>query len=89
MKYKIVLLLLLTFTLKADYEAVNAFPYLSFNDPVGIYHAGDGTNRIFVIEQPGIIKVFNNNPNTTEVYTFLDLTSIVEQDGGYTEEGLL
>ena len=31
-------------------EAVNAFPHLSFNDPVGIYHSGDNTNRIFVID---------------------------------------
>ena len=81
--------LVLDSNLKAEYQVVNAFPNLSFNDPVGIYHAGDNTDRIFVIEQPGIIKVFNNDSNSTEVNVFLDLTSIVEQDGGYTEEGLL
>ena len=75
--------------LSAEYNAVNAFPDLSFNDPVGIYHSGDGTDRIFVIEQPGVIKVFDNNPDSNEAHIFLDITNLVEQDGGYTEEGLL
>ena len=35
----------------SDYSTVNAFPNLSFEDPVGIYHAGDGSNRIFILEQ--------------------------------------
>ena len=77
------------FNLKADFEVVNAFPNLTFNDPVGIYHAGDGSNRIFVIEQEGRIKVFNNDTNEEDANMFLDITSIVDQDGGYTEEGLL
>ena len=91
-KYKqklLILIVLLFANLFAEYSVINAFPNLSFNDPVGIYHAGDGTDRIFVIEQPGIIKVFDNNPNTDEVHIFLDIESIVDQDGGYTEEGLL
>ncbi|SVB13308.1 uncharacterized protein METZ01_LOCUS166162, partial [marine metagenome] len=37
--------------LQAEYAVENAFPNLSFNDPVGIYHADDGTDRLFVIEQ--------------------------------------
>jgi glucose/arabinose dehydrogenase len=56
---------------------------------VGIYHTGDNSNRLFVLEQTGTIKVFNNNSSIENVDVFLDLTSIVEQDGGYTEEGLL
>ena len=55
MKNKLILLLL-TFNLYAAYEAINAFSHLSFNDPVGIYHSGDNSNRIFVIEQNGKIK---------------------------------
>jgi len=75
--------------LQAEFNVVNAFPNLSFQDPVGIYHSGDNTNRIFVLEQEGRIKVFNNNPSVTNATTFLDIRSIVDQDGGYTEEGLL
>ncbi len=92
LKYRLSLMLslvLLFANIFAEYTAVNAFPDLSFNDPVGIYHAGDGTDRIFIIEQPGIIKVFDNNPEVDEVDIFLDIESIVDQDGGYTEEGLL
>ena len=75
--------------IKAEYSVVNAFPNLTFQDPVGIHHAGDGSNRIFIVEQEGRIKVFNNNSNETSAQTFLDIRSIVDQDGGYTEEGLL
>ena len=82
-------LIVLLSILKPEYSIENAFPSLSFEDPVGIYNAGDNSNRIFVIEQQGQIKVFLNDASTTNVQTFLDIRSIVEQDGGYTEEGLL
>jgi len=35
--------------LLAEYNVINAFPNLSFDNPVGIYHAGDNSNRIFVV----------------------------------------
>ena len=91
MRDLLILLQIITATLlfSQNYSIENAFPNLSFTDPVGIYHADDGTDRLFVIEQPGTIKVFNNDPSTTTVETFLNITSIVEQDPGYTEEGLL
>lgn len=75
--------------LYAEYLVENAFPNLSFTNPVGIYHSDDGTDRLFVLEQPGTIKVFDNNQDTDQVDIFLDITSLVDQDGGYTEEGLL
>ena len=88
--YKILLCSILLFSFGiSEYQFINAFPNLTFVDPVGIHHAGDGTNRIFVVEQEGRIKVFNNNSNTPSAQTFLDIRSIVDQDGGYTEEGLL
>tara|TARA_B100000029_G_scaffold498106_1_gene566507 strand:+ start:270 stop:1571 length:1302 start_codon:yes stop_codon:yes gene_type:complete len=92
MNYKskiVTVFFLMSQILKAEFNVVNAFPNLSFQDPVGIYHSGDNTNRIFVLEQEGRIKVFNNNPSVTNAATFLDIRSIVDQDGGYTEEGLL
>ena len=51
---------LLMAELQAEYAVENAFPNLSFTDPVGIYHPGDDTERLFVLEQPGTIKVFDN-----------------------------
>jgi len=89
MKFFLIFLLLFLAPLKSEYSVVNAFPNLSFQDPVGIYHSADGTDRIFIVEQEGRIKVFNNDSSVTSSEMFLDITSIVDQDGGYTEEGLL
>ena len=91
MRNLLILIQIITATLlfSQNYSIENAFPNLSFTDPVGIYHADDGTDRLFVIEQPGTIKVFSNDAAVENVQIFLDLTSIVNQDPGYTEEGLL
>ena len=83
------LIVLLLSILKSDYSIENAFPNLTFEDPVGIYNSGDNSNRLFVVEQQGQIKVFSNDAGTSNAQTFLDIRSIVQQDGGYTEEGLL
>mgnify|MGYP001171847486 FL=1 len=87
--YQLILISCFVSFLRAELSIENAFPDLSFQDPVGIYHAGDGSNRIFVLEQEGRIKVFENDPAASSAQMFLDITSIVDQDGGYTEEGLL
>ena len=90
MKNKFIYIIVLFLCLiQSDYNIENAFPNLSFQDPVGIHHAGDGSNRIFIVEQQGRIKVFDNETNVSNAETFLDIRSIVDQDGGYTEEGLL
>ena len=75
--------------LRADFDIEVAFPNLSFDDPVGIYHPGDGTDRLFVLEQPGRIIVFDNEYSTNDAEVFLDIRNIVDQGNGYTEEGLL
>ncbi len=61
----------------SQFQLQNAFPNLSFYYPVGIYSAGDGIDRIFVVEQSGVIKVFENNRNTTTSKTFLDISDSV------------
>ncbi|MBZ0203880.1 MAG: PQQ-dependent sugar dehydrogenase [Ignavibacteria bacterium] len=66
---------------------VNAFPGLSFTLALFLTHSGDGTNRIFVVQQRGLIKVFPNDSNATSTQTFLDLTNLVSQSGN--ERGLL
>jgi glucose/arabinose dehydrogenase len=65
----------------------DAFPALSFNRPLFLTHAGDGTNRLFVVQQDGIIKVFPNDSTTVTAQTFLDISSKISSPGG--EEGLL
>jgi glucose/arabinose dehydrogenase len=63
-----------------------AYPNLNFNQPVGILSPKDQTNRLFVIEQPGIIRVFENDANTETSTVFLDIASSVTYGG---EQGLL
>ena len=85
----VMLVCIFTSRLFSDYDVVNAFPNLTFNDPVGVYSAPDDSNRLFVLEQPGKIIVFNNDPAEQQTEVFLDIENIVDQGSGYTEEGLL
>ena len=73
---------------QVSYE--NAFPEISFNFPVELQSSIDGSDRLFVLEQPGIIKVFPNRTNITnpEVSTFLDISDKVSFSTGQ-EIGLL
>lgn len=65
----------------------DAFPNLTFVRPVGIEHAHDGSNRLFVVEKPGSISVFENHPAVAAKTTFLNIHTRVDEGGG--EEGLL
>ena len=53
MKKLIFVILLLIYYSAADAQVnvVNAFPGLSFTNPVFLTHSGDATNRIFVVEK--------------------------------------
>lgn len=68
-------------------ELQQAFPALSFTRPVDLQHPGDGTNRLFVVEQRGVISVFENDPAAASKTTFLDIQERV--DDSSNEEGLL
>jgi hypothetical protein len=59
------------------YDVVVAFPNLSFDQPVGVYSAGDGSDRIFVVEKKGVIHVFDNREDVTASSVFLDITDRV------------
>jgi len=63
-----------------------AFPNLTFEFPVDIQSPKDGTNRIFVLSQPGVINVFDNVPGVKEKKLFLDIKNKVLYGG---EMGLL
>jgi glucose/arabinose dehydrogenase len=63
-----------------------AFPNLTFIQPVGIVSSGAGSNSLFVIEQPGIIRVFENLPTVATSTIFLDLSTRLLYGG---EQGLL
>lgn len=68
-------------------QFVNAFPGLSFQEPVFLTHSNDGTDRIFVVQQNGRIRVFPNDSAATSASTFLNITNKLSWTGG--EQGLL
>jgi glucose/arabinose dehydrogenase len=80
------LLLILGKNMQAQFAIEQAYPNLTFSSPVDLQYAPDGTDRVFVVEQSGIIKVLENNRNTTTTKVFLDITDRVTSGG---ETGLL
>ncbi|MBL8851262.1 MAG: PQQ-dependent sugar dehydrogenase [Planctomycetaceae bacterium] len=57
--------------------------------PVVLTHAGDGSNRVFVADQWGVIYAFENRPDVTESRVFLDVRDRVSYKDNENEEGLL
>ncbi len=71
------------------------WPALSFDEVVGnldfpvyVADAGDGSGRLFIVEQKGVIRIFHNG---LLIDAFLDIADRVRspQSGGGAEEGLL
>lgn len=57
--------------------------------PIVVTHAGDGSNRIFVATQQGVIYSFENNPEAQKAEVFLDIRDRVTYKDSENEEGLL
>ena len=67
-------------------DLVRVFPALTFERPVFLTHAGDGSGLLYLIEQEGVIhRLGPDTPGQAEV--FLDIRSRVNRGGN--EEGLL
>jgi glucose/arabinose dehydrogenase len=64
----------------------NAYPQLTFNYPVYYTYANDGSNRVYVVEQTGKIKVMQNDSTVSVSSTFLDVSARIVSGG---EQGLL
>ena len=70
----------------ASVRVVEAFPKLHFDLPVDLTHANDGTNRLFVLEQEGTVRVFENAGTASSSKEFLNIKKLVSYGG---EAGLL
>ncbi len=70
-----------------SYRLEVAFPQLRFRRPTYLTFPRDGTDRLFVLEQDGVIHVFDNDPSARETRVVLDLRAKVRRD--HNEEGLL
>lgn len=57
--------------------------------PIVLTHAGDGSNRVFVATEQGVIHVFPNDQKATKTKVFLDLRDRVVYDDKTNEEGFL
>jgi glucose/arabinose dehydrogenase len=66
--------------------AIQLVPVASgFSNPVFAGHAGDGTNRLFIVERGGTIRLLQ--PGSSDPTLFLDIRAKVTATGG--EQGLL
>src|SRR5262245_36302158 len=70
-------------------KTVRAYPNLKPRRPVAITHAGDGTNRLFVLSEFGQILILPADQQATEAKTFLDIEHKVDYEEKENEEGLL
>jgi glucose/arabinose dehydrogenase len=62
------------------------FPTLSFAQPVAMLQAPNDATRWFVVEQAGVVRVFDNTPQPASSAVFADITARVTSGG---EMGLL
>ena len=69
-----------------ELELERVFPSLTFERPVLLTHAGDGSGEVYVVEQHGVVHLIDPaSPERTDV--FLDISARVSRRGN--EEGLL
>jgi glucose/arabinose dehydrogenase len=61
-------------------------------NPIDVVNAGDGTGRLFIVEQGGRIRIYDPGTDTLQATPFLDISSLVfsseDPQGGF-EQGLL
>ncbi len=69
-------------------QKVRVFPQLTFTRPVLLIESPDTSNRLFVVQQNGLIRCFVKTPDPApgDVSTFLDISGRVLNSG---EQGLL
>jgi glucose/arabinose dehydrogenase len=75
-----------TTAMAGNYSMALAFPNLKFDDPVELTSPADNTDRVFVVEQKGKIRVLKNKADEKDAPVFLDIVSKVQSGG---ERGLL
>ncbi len=68
-------------------DVQRVFPNLSFNSPVSMKQAPGDSTRWFVVEQGGVVRVFDNDAAVNSSAVFVDISGRVED--GPNEAGLL
>ena len=81
------IILTLTFSISTSQVIIEeAFPNLNFIRPLDLQYSPDESDRLFVVEQEGLIYVFDNDPLVTNKSLFLDISDRIIFQG---ERGLL
>jgi len=82
-------------SLEVDFHAPFALTPLSnqLDRPIGLAHAGDGSGRLFIVQQDGIIRIYDAASATLLATPFLDISatvfSVADGGGQSNEQGLL
>lgn len=100
MRAKLLLLMLMiplfAMTISAQQTPPNGNDYQwelavgGFDNPIQVLHAGDGSNRLFVVEQLGFVLVVEDGEYLPD--PFLDISELLTYEvirGGYTERGMI
>lgn len=99
MRYKLLLVLMIplfVMNISAQQTAPNGADYQwelvvgGFDNPIQVLHAGDGSNRLFVVEQLGFVLVVEDGAYLPD--PFLDISELLTYEvirGGYTERGMI
>ncbi|MEP0545629.1 MAG: PQQ-dependent sugar dehydrogenase [Rhodothermales bacterium] len=64
----------------AAFEEV--FENVTFNFPLGIRFPDDGTNKVYIAEWGGRVKVVDNDPDVASASVFLDISERIASPGG-------
>ncbi len=70
-------------------KVVRSFKEIRPRRPVVITTADDGTNRLFIATQQGVVQFIPNQQDVTDTKVFLDIESKVVYNDSKNEEGLL
>ena len=73
----------------ADWEPTDADGRLQAFRPIILTNAGDGSNRVFVASQQGVVYAFENDQAAKETKKFIDLRDRVTYKDSENEEGFL
>ncbi len=75
------------------YELQEAFPSISFNQPLCLRTPPGETNRLFICQKGGLLRVITNLANASSASTFLNLPTLLNGRGEAlstsSEQGLL
>ncbi len=80
------LILLFAGPAHAQLSVERAFPNLTFSGPIGLEHDPINEDRLYVVEQAGIVQMFTIDPDVASASEFIDIRDRISAGG---EKGLL